>query len=101
MSDYDAVLAVLEDRLLRIEVFANAGNAFDLVIAAAVAYARATVDLAAAIDADRLAFLESDADFEDGDPHIDKCDAQEAAWLALRDAVVATLGPSEQEATDA
>lgn len=99
MSDYDAVLAAL-DALTIVGAVCGVGSSnADLhirVATAAVEYARATVALSEAWDG--LARVEG-MEAPDRDPEArayDRaCDAQGAAWLALRDAVVATLGPDE------
>lgn len=74
MSDYDAMLAALDANIADIATFAAAGNAFNPVIAAAMAYARASVEV------------------EGADPGIAWMDAtrrKNAAFEVLRDAVVA------------
>lgn len=87
MTDYDAVLAVL-DSLTIVGAVCGVGSASaDLhirVATAAVEYARATV-------AHREAYLKHERWRERRAAD----DTQEAAWRALRDAVVATLGPDE------
>lgn len=88
MSDYDAVLAAL-DALTIVGAVCGVGSSnADLhirVATAAVEYARATA-------VNREAYLRVGGSLAE---RADSDDAQEAAWLALRDAVAATLGPSE------
>lgn len=78
MSDHDAMLAALDANIADIATFAAAGNAFNPVITAAVAYARASVWVRAA--------WRGTGNYADRGP---SDNAQEAAWAALRDAVVA------------
>lgn len=80
MSDYDAMLAVLEEKLAEAEAFVAAGGSFDPVIAAALAYAGASVAVEAA---------------NPGRDWMEATKAKNAAFDTLRDAVVATLGPQE------
>lgn len=77
MSDYDAVLAALD------EIESEGALSALEITYAAVAYARAAV-------AHRQTWAEPW--FHDGAGDAAD-DAQEAAWRALRDAVVATLAP--------
>lgn len=89
MSVYDAVLAALDAKLEAEAALVGTEYELDPVLACALEFARATV-------AHREAYLEHGRWRERRAAD----DTQEAAWLALRDAVVATLGPAEQETND-
>lgn len=86
MSDYDAVLAALDVKIEAEAALVGTEYELDPVHAAALAYARAAVEVEAA---------------NPGRDWMDATKAKNAAFEALRLAVVDTLGPEIREGAHA